>query len=205
MQGQLLRRLFRQATTPAPTALLAAGVNAGALFDTRVHSDVKIPAVVNLSYFSRVSDQWDVMVDAQWTEWSSIRSLTFLRADGSVLQVTPEYFKNSWKLAVGANYRYSPSWMCRAGLARDQSPVQDLYRTPRLPDADRTWLTLGAQYRVSKDLVLDLGAAYIFVRNAGIRANGDVNDPTAALANGLIDGYYKSHVTVLSAQLNYRF
>ncbi len=190
---------------PAIAGLLAAGVNSTALYETGVSSDVKIPAVVNLSYFSRVNDQWDVMVDAQWTEWSSIRNLTFVRADGTVLQTTPENFKNSWKLAVGANYRYSPKWMFRGGLALDQSPVQERFRTPRLPDADRTWLTLGVQYTVNKSLKLDLGAAYILVRNADINANGNESDPSAAMANGLINGNYKSRVTVLSVQLNYLF
>jgi long-subunit fatty acid transport protein len=37
-----------------------------------------------------------------------VKNLTFLRADGSVLHDTPENFKNSWKLAFGANYRYNP-------------------------------------------------------------------------------------------------
>jgi long-chain fatty acid transport protein len=190
---------------PAVAGLLAAGVNASALFDTRISAAVKIPAVVNLSYFKRVNDQWDVMADAQWTQWSSIKSLTFVRADGTVLQDTPENFRNAWKLAVGANYRYSPKWMFRAGLALDQSPVQDRFRTPRLPDADRTWLAFGAQYTIRPDLTLDLGATHVFVKNASINANGNQNDPAAALANGLINGSYKSHVTVVSAQLTYRF
>jgi long-chain fatty acid transport protein len=187
------------AGAPAVAALLAAGVNTNALYDSRISANVKIPAVFNLSYFTRVNDRWDVMADAQWTQWSTIKDLTFVRADGAVLQSTPENFRNVWKLAVGANYRYSPQWMFRGGLALDQSPVPSRFLTPRLPDSDRTWLTFGAQYKINPKLTLDMGAAYIFTKNAAINANGDENDPTAALANGLINGYYKGHVTVLSA------
>jgi len=190
---------------PAVTAALAAGVNSTALFDTKITSDVKIPAILNLSYFTKVNDQWDFLADAQWTQWSTIRNLTFVRADGTELQSTPENFKNTWKLAVGANYRYNPQWTLRGGIAIDKTPVQDAFLTPRLPDADRTWLTAGARYTANPKLTVDLGAAYIFVKKANINANGDPTDPAGALANGLINGHYKSRTVILSAQMNYAF
>jgi long-chain fatty acid transport protein len=186
----------------APLAALAAGVNAGALFDSRITSEVEIPAVFNLSYFTRLNERWDLMADAQWTQWSTIRHLTFLRADGSVLQSTPENFRNTWKLAIGANYRYSPQWTLRGGIAVDKSPVQRAFLTPRLPDGDRTWVTLGARYTVNPQLSLDFGAAYIFVKKTNIDHSGGT--PSVA-ANGLINGYYDSRSVVLSAQLNYVF
>ncbi len=190
---------------PAVTALLAAGVNAAQLFNTRISSNVEIPAVVNLSYFTTVNDRWDLMADAQWTQWSTVKDLTFVRPNGTVLQSTPENFRNSWKLAIGANYRYSPQWTLRGGIAIDQSPVQEAFITPRLPDADRTFLTVGARYAMNSRLTVDMGAGYVFIRKTNINANGDPADPTGALANGLINGYYKSHAVILSAQLNYAF
>ncbi len=99
---------FANPAAPVPLAGLAEAVNGVALYDGRIASDEEIPAVLNLSYFTRVDDRWDLMVDAQWTQWSTVKNLTFLRADGSVLHDTPENFKNSWKLAFGANYRYNP-------------------------------------------------------------------------------------------------
>jgi long-chain fatty acid transport protein len=190
---------------PPVVGVLANGVNTAVLFDTRITSRVKMPAIVNLSYFATVNDQWDVMADAQWTEWSVIRNLTFVRADGTELQSTPENFKNTWKLAFGANYRYSPQWMLRGGVAFDQSPVQTAFRTARLPDAGRTWLALGAQYTVNPKVKIDVGGSYLFVKKATINANGDPTDPTAALANGLVNGRYDNRTVILSAQVNYTF
>ena len=134
------------AGAPAVTALLAGGVNTTRLFNSAITSDVKIPAIVNLSYFTQLDDRWDLMADAQWTQWSTIKYLTFMRANGAVLQNTPENFKNTWKVSIGANYHYSPQWTLRGGLAFDKSPVQRVDMTARLPDADRTMLTLGALY-----------------------------------------------------------
>ncbi|MCZ4315658.1 outer membrane protein transport protein [Comamonadaceae bacterium G21597-S1] len=191
---------FANPAVSAPLAALAAGVNAAALYDTRITSDVEIPAVLNLSYFTRLDERWDLMADAQWTQWSTVKNLTFVRANGTVLQNTPENFKNTWKLAIGANYRYNPQWTLRGGIAFDKSPVQRAFLTPRLPDGDRTWLTLGARYTANPKLTVDFGAAYIFVKKTNIDANAG-----STAANGLINGHYDSRTVILSAQLNYAF
>jgi long-chain fatty acid transport protein len=187
----------------APTVgALAAGVNAAALYDGGVHAAVKLPPIANLSYFGALTPRWDLMADLQWTGWSTIETLRFVRSDGSVLQSTPENFRDTWKLAVGANYRPGGDWLWRMGLAIDQSPVRDAYRTPRLPDQDRTWLAFGAQYQPGGAWRLDFGAAYLWIKHASINANG--GDPTAHAA-GLLNGRYDSNTVIVSAQASYGF
>lgn len=186
----------------ATVAALAAGVNRTALFDSDISADVKLPAIANLSYFRALDSRWDLMVDAQWTQWSTIRTLTFVRGNGSVLQSTPENFRDTWKLALGARYRYSDDWTLRGGLAYDESPVPTADRTPRLPDADRTWLTAGVQYAASPRLKFDFGAAYLWVRSATIAKNGD---PPSTAANGLLSGRYDNNTAIVSAQATYSF
>lgn len=193
-------------TVPAPlaptVAALAAGLNGTVLFDSGVTAKVKLPPIANLSYFGAIDGRWDLMADAQWTGWSTIKDLTFVRADGNTLGSTPENFKDAWKFAVGANYRYNDQWMIRGGVAYDQSPVQREFRTPRLPDNDRTWLTAGAQYRWSPTMQINFGAGYIWVKDSAINKSGN---PPNVLANGLLNGQYKSSVTILSAQLTSSF
>jgi len=99
-----------------------------------------------------------------------------------------------------------PQWTFRGGLAFDKSPVQAVDLTSRLPDADRTWLSLGAQYRFNPKLTLDMGASYGCIKTARINANGEApGDPAAALANSLVNGYYDSRAVIMSAQLDYQF
>lgn len=187
----------------APTvAALAAGVNRAALYDTGIRSEVEIPPVANLSYFHRLDARWDLMFDAQWTGWSTIRTLTFTRDDGSVLQSTPENFENAWKLALGVNYRPGGHWLLRGGVAVDQSPVSAPWRTARLPDADRTWLAAGGQYQFGGGMTLDVGAAYVWVKKGSIDQSGD---PPNVPAYGRLDGSYRSHTVILSGQLVYAF
>jgi long-chain fatty acid transport protein len=90
--------------------------------------------------------------------------------------------------------------MFRGGLAFDQSPVRDAQRTPRLPDEDRTWVSVGAQYKVSPHLLLDLGYTYIFIKNPSINQNEG-----STAANGLINGNYKNNVNIVAAQVTYTF
>lgn len=183
-------------------ANLAAAVNAQALYNGAVSSQVKLPAVLNLSYFGSLDRQWDLMADAQWTQWSTIQNLTFTRANGTVLQSTPEAFKDSWKLAVGVNYRPGGAWMWRGGLAVDQTPVRDAYRTARLPDSNRTWVAGGAQYAFSPTVKLDFGAAYLFAKRATI--DSSVHLPPAQ-GSGVVKGTYDNHTTILSGQVSMVF
>jgi long-chain fatty acid transport protein len=194
-------------TNPAPSSLpaavqgLATAVNAGALYNSGISSDVKIPEIANLSYF-RTMGSWDLMADAQWTRWSSIQSLTFMRDSGKLLQSTPENFKDVWKLALGFNYRQNDQWMWRGGLAYDQSPVQSAYRTPRLPDADRTWLTGGGQYKINHGFKFDFGAAYLWVKDGSINTPADA---AGQAAYGLLNGKYTGRTWILSGQGTWSF
>lgn len=193
---------FDNPSVPAIASALAAGVNGLVLRDTAIRADVKLPPVANLSYFGMLNSRWDLLADLQWTGWSTIETLRFVRADGTVLQNTPEHFKDSWKLAVGANYRPGGAWLYRMGLAFDQSPVRDAYRTPRLPDSDRTWLAAGAQYKPGGPWHFDVGAAYLWSKKASIKIDG--GDPSGQ-TYGLLNGRYDSSTVIVSAQATFAF
>lgn len=178
---------------------LAGAVNAQ-LVNGGITSDIKLPDTANLSVFHRLNDRWDVMGDVQFTKWSVLKDLTFVRTTGSVLASTPENFDDTWRFAAGANYHYNDAWTFRGGLAFDQSPVNTTDRTPRLPDADRTWVSLGAGYQINRNWKADAGFTYIFIKSPDINQNAG---NTARY--GLIKGHYDADVTIFSAQITYAF
>ena len=179
--------------------LLASNVN-NVLASGGVTSSIELPPIANVSFFSRLNDKWDIMADAQWTGWSTISELKFVRTTGATLSNTPENFKDVWRISAGANYHMDDKWMFRGGVAWDQSPVNSTDMTPRLPDNDRTWVALGVQYKASPALKLDAGFSYIFVKDPEIHQNAG-----STTANGLISGNYNSNVTILSLQGTYSF
>ncbi|TMG94597.1 MAG: transporter [Betaproteobacteria bacterium] len=149
----------------APVAGALANAVNGVLANGDVKLSLKLPDTANVSIFRQINSKWDVMADLQYTGWSTVQNLTIVRSTGALLSTTPENFRDTWRASIGANYRYSDQWMFRGGLAFDQSPVRDAQRTPRLPDNDRTWISFGAQYKFSPQLLLDAGYTYIFVKN----------------------------------------
>jgi long-chain fatty acid transport protein len=149
-----------------------------------------------------MSDKWDFLADVSWTGWSTIQQLTVKRSNGTVLESLPENFKDTWRYSAGVNYYYDDRTVLRAGVAYDQSPVNSIDRSPRLPDSDRTWVTAGYRYKFNSSLNLDLGAAYIFVKNGSINNSGN---PPSIPSNGLINGSYDNHVVIVSGELNYRW
>ncbi len=178
---------------------LANAVN-GVLANGDVKLSLKLPDTANVSIFRQINSKWDVMADLQYTGWSTVQNLTILRSTGALLSTTPENFRDTWRASIGANYHYSDQWMFRGGLAFDQSPVRDAQRTPRLPDNDRTWISFGAQYKFSPQLLLDAGYTYIFVKDPSMNQNAG-STPTY----GLISGTYKNNVNIVAAQVTYTF
>ena len=84
--------------------------------------------------------------------------------------------------------------LLRTGLAYDRSPVQDEYRTPRLPDSDRIWLAFGARYQPGPTMWFDFGYTYLFVDDASSHLQ-----PPGPLP-GTLNGTYTGDVQVLGVQ-----
>ena len=179
-------------------APLAGGI-AAAYPDGPVSLDIKMPDSFSASMVNRLDDKWDIMADATWTGWATFKQLDVVRDSGTTLSSTPENWKNTWRFAVGANHHYSEQWTSRIGVAYDQSPVSDAYRTARVPDNNRKWLSLGGQYKFSKASSLDFGYAHLFVSDASINMDGTTT------ASGNLVGTYKNSVDILSVQYTHSF
>lgn len=162
---------------------------------------ITMPDTFSTSVFHQLNDKWDLMADATWTGWSVLKELRVLRASGALLSLTPENWSDTWRFSTGANYHYNEKWMARVGVAYDQTPVADMYRTVRIPDQSRTWLSLGGQYKPSKDTAIDVGYTHLFMKDTPI--NSALAQPTNLPS---ISGTYTSISTnILSAQYTHSF
>ncbi len=164
---------------------------------TPVSLAVKLPDLLSISGFHQLNDTWDVMAGVSWTGWSSFKQLQVIDTNsGAMVSNTPENWKDTVRVSVGATHHYSSQWLSRVGLAYDQSPVPDANRTARIPDNNRTWLALGGQYKPSTASAVDFGYAHLFVGDSSINES----NPSPALV-----GTYKNAVDILSAQYTYSF
>lgn len=184
----------------APTGPTLPAALSAVLADSGASASVDLPDTLSIGYFRQVSPKMDFMADLTWTKWSSFDELRIkfdnpLKAD----TVQPENWDDTYKLSVGFNYRYSPKWTWRGGVAYDQTPIQNATdRTPRIPGNNRRWVAAGFTYKASPTMDVDFAYAHLFVSDTPINA-------TDSSFGHNLTGEYKADVNIVSAQLNWSF
>ena len=197
--------------TAAANATSAGLIRAGASSD--IAAKIDMPDTFILSATHQLTSQWELLGDVSWTGWSSIPKVDIMRTsgpmNGQVAQVLDTEFRDTWRFALGANYKIDDAWKLRMGVAYDQSPVRGAqYRLVSLPDNNRTWLSAGAQWKPSKTMAIDVGGTYIFVQDPEIDNNQIPSPLTAANAaqnRGRVNGSYDASVWILGAQFSMAF
>ena len=196
------------AAANATTAALRA---AGAASDAK--ASIKMPDSLIISATQKLSDQWEMLGDVSWTGWSSIPKVDIMRTsgplNGGVAQVLDTNFRDTWRFAVGANYKLNDAWKLKMGVAYDQTPVKNAeHRLTSLPDNNRTWFSAGAQWKLSKTTAVDVGGAYLYVKDTEINNNQipvPLNAQTASQNRGYVKGTYEDSAWLLGAQFSMAF
>ncbi len=176
-------------------------VAAASLFDQDATASVTLPEVASISAFQSLTTDWDVMGDITYTNWHRFKKLVVKFPDSALSSViVEEKFKDVFKFALGANYRCGQGITWKFGAAYDQSPVKDDYRTFRVPDSDRYWLSAGMKYNVYNNLAIDLGYSHIFLKNAKINETPIAAAPlNLATSNAKV----KAGINLFGLQLTY--
>jgi len=130
-------------------------------------ANVSTPAIAQFSIIHELNDQWTLLASAEWTEWSVFDALV-VNADGLPTTTTTTDWNDTWFFSAGAQYRLNDDWAFRGGAGYDQSPIDDEFRGPRIPDADRFWLSLGASWQVAQNIAIDAGYTHVFVNEESI-------------------------------------
>lgn len=175
----------------------------GAFADTDASLEVDTPASLSFGVRQEVTDRLAVMAEAQWTDWSVFDQLT-IKFDNPAQpdNVTEEEWEDSWFFALGATWEPADRWLLRAGIAYDQSPVRDRLRSPRIPDEDRYWLSLGAGWQPLPWLGLDAAFTYIFVEDSDVDLRAT---DTGSTFRGDLSASYDSDIILAGLSARVRF
>lgn len=98
--------------------------------------------------------------------------------------------------------------MTNRALTRERPPRAAVFFPTGLPDQDRTWLAVGAQWQFSKQGAFDFGYAHLFVKDASSNLpNIDPNPPSGFRSSprGNLVGNHSANVNILSAQVRMSF
>ncbi|WP_236232491.1 outer membrane protein transport protein [Pseudomonas tohonis] len=186
-----------------PTALEQAGY-AGLILNANgdhAESRMDIPAMATLDWVHDFNDSFSLGASVTWTEWSSFQSLK-LESHGNLIVDIPYNYKDTWMYSVGGDYRFNDQLTLRAGVALDQTPTRNSTRDARIPDGDRTFVSLGGSYRFASDPNLSVDVAYSrqFVDEGRLRTQNQDR-----LGGGRIDGKVESKGQIFSVSATYMF
>ena len=129
--------------------------------DGGVTADLTTPAVLNVGVTWQATDRLALMATYAETYWSSLREvrIQFDRPDPDAVE--PFEWKDTAFASIGAEFKLNDKWTLRGGVAHDETPTSIAHRTPRLPDDDRTWFSVGATWQFSDALDLNFGLTHI--------------------------------------------
>ena len=94
-----------------------------------------------------------------------------------------------------------PAAPLRGGVGKDESPTNDLHRTPRLPDNDRMLYSIGATWNVSPALSIDAAYQRIEIDSPKIALPVDAGSGNSSTLVGSFDGY----ANLFGVSMQYRF
>lgn len=183
---------------PSNAAAVLAVVAPGQFVDAGALAPLTTPAVDTISISYGVTDNITLLADFSRTQWSSLENVTIFFDSNQAPSVEDFSWKDTTFASIGGEWDINESFTLRAGYAQDQSPTKIETRTPRLPDADRQWGSIGLTWRASE--ALEVSAAYtrIFVDDPEI--SGIVSSSGSTLT-----GSYDADVNIFGLSAQYRF
>ncbi len=154
------------------------------------------PSVLQVGAHWQVNERF--ALSASWAEtgWSSLREVRIEFDNPDPDAVEPFEWSDSTFVSLGAEYKLNDRWTLRGGIADDQTPTSLVHRTPRLPDDDRRWYSIGATWAVSD--ALDVNFAFSHLKPDDPRVD-------ATSSGSRIVGPFDGSANLYGVSAQYRF
>ncbi|EGF19254.1 MULTISPECIES: porin [Haemophilus] len=165
---------------------------------------LKLPDYLELSGFHQLTDKFAVHYSYKYTHWSRLTKLHASFEDGKKAFDKELQYNNNSRIALGASYNLDEKLTLRAGIAYDQAASRH-HRSAAIPDTDRTWYSLGATYKFTPNLSVDLGYAYLKGKKVHFKEVKTIGEKTAFELNTNANYTSQAHANLYGLNLNYSF
>jgi long-chain fatty acid transport protein len=144
---------------PAAAQPLTAG---GLLFaNTTATLALDTPDVIGIGLRQQIDEHWTALVDFDWTLWSRVKALALTFANPAQPPIVQMLnWHDSGRIAFGGTYQLSDETQFRAGLAYDQSPIPNAFRSADLPDSDSILIGVGITERITPDFATTISYSH---------------------------------------------
>ncbi|MBO6289617.1 MAG: transporter [Alphaproteobacteria bacterium] len=173
------------------------------LLNGDISAKLNTPAMLSMGIYHDINERLAIMAEYQRVFWSSFHDLVYVSREGAYsgmeISRVHEHWRDTNFYAIGTSYMLDEQWKLRLGLAYDQSAVRVQHRTPRIPDSDRIWYSVGLGYKYNDNLSFDAGFTYIAAHDAHLDTRYTGNKGRHVTAD------YSNSVKVFSFGLTYNF
>jgi long-chain fatty acid transport protein len=189
---------------PLPPPLVAAlAANETALqdlfFSQSGSAQLNLPEIYRFSIYQRFAKYFALMGDITWTRWERLQQVAVI-GDSGITPITPleVNYEDALRYAVGLEIYPTETLTLRFGFAYDETPIRSAeFRTPRIPDSDRIFLSAGIRWSPTRWMDIDVGYAHLFVNDPQV-------DQVDSFGNTLV-GEYDASVDIVSAAVTLRW
>lgn len=160
-------------------------------------TDLALPSEIAVGLSYKITNELTIAIDFNHTMWKSFDSLGFdyaLNTSAVSDKKSPRLYENASCIRFGAQLEASKHVNLRAGLFFDQTPVQDGYVAPELPDNNKVGLSAGATFKLDERFQLDLSLLY-----ENVAAREQRNKETG------LDGTFQTEVIAPGVGITYLF
>ena len=163
---------------------------------------LNLPDYLEFSGFHQLTEKFAMHYSYKYSHWSRLKNLyASYHSDGKEAFHKKMYYRNSSRIALGGTYNVDDKLTLRAGIAYDQAAATS-HASAAIPDTDRMWYSLGATYKFTQNLSVDLGYAYLKGKKIHFREEQRIRNGAV-----VVTGNYssKASANLYGLNLNYSF
>lgn len=169
------------------------------LAGSKVDLTYTLPQQVMISCYQQVTDKLALLANVGWQNWSAFGNVGVSVSGSTSRSFTADAkFRDTWHVALGAQYRIQKNVLLSAGFAFDSSPVSDVDRKIALALDRQFRYSGGVQFDLRPDLTL--GFAYTFWD----LGPAPVDEFRGSLAGRLVGDFKANHVHIANVNLIWR-
>mgnify|MGYP003636049070 FL=1 len=171
------------------------------LVNTTVSDSVTLPSVLTLGLEQDLTSKLTFGLSAIKTGWGSLDGLNIDFDSSQSNSVLTFGFEDQWMYSAGLTYDYSDKLTLRTGVAMDNSPVTDEYRSARTPDGDRKWISIGGTYDFNDMTSATFAFTHVMIEDVSVNRTNLTEDAS----RGKLKADYESSANVVSVAMNMAF